>query len=70
MGGKRENGHNILDMILNRNIAKKPIIDNESRMNWLIQSWHESEAKAVKQSGNVKRMLRVARKYAEYISME
>ena len=60
---KRPKWAYILDMILSRNIAKKPIIDNESRMSWLIQSWHESEAKAVKLSGNVKRMLRVARKY-------
>ena len=39
------------------------MIDQESRLNWLIQSWHESEAKDVKLSDNIRRMLKVARKY-------
>ena len=39
------------------------MIDKESRLNWLIQSWHNSEAKDVKLSDNIRRMLKVARKY-------
>ena len=53
----------IMDMILYENIAKHPMIDQESKLNWLMQSWHESEAKGTKLSGNIKRMLKVARKY-------
>ena len=53
----------IMDMIINESIAKQPIIDEESRMNWIIQTWHESEAKEVRLSSNIRRILRVARKY-------
>ena len=53
----------IMDMILNESITKKPIVDRESRINWLSQSWHESDAKEVKLSSNIRRMLKVARKY-------
>ena len=53
----------ILDMILNETIAKQPIIDEKSRISWIMQTWHESEAKDVNLSGNIKRMLKVARKY-------
>ena len=38
----------IMDMILNESITKKPIVDRESRINWL---------------GQFKRMLKVVRKY-------
>jgi len=60
---KRPKWAYIMDMILNENIAKTPIIDQRSRMNWLIQSWHESNAKNVKLSNNIRRMLKIARKY-------
>ena len=60
---KRPKWAYIMDMILNESIAKKPLIDKESRLNWLIQSWHESEAKEIKLSSHIKRMLKVARKY-------
>ena len=53
----------LMDKIINKSIAKQPMIDQESRLNWLIQSWHESEAKDVKLSDNIRRMLKVARKY-------
>ena len=53
----------ILDEILKNNIAKSPIIDKESRINWLKQSWHESKARDSKLSKNVRNMLTVARKY-------
>ena len=53
----------IMDEIVNNNIAKSPMIDKESRINWLKQSWHESKAKNVKISKGVTNMLKVARKY-------
>ena len=53
----------ILDEIINLNIAKVPMIDPESRINWLKQSWHESEAANSKLSKRVKNMLKIARKH-------
>jgi endonuclease/exonuclease/phosphatase family metal-dependent hydrolase len=53
----------ILDEILNNSIAKSPMVDPESRMNWIKQSWHESEAKNINLSKGVKNMLKIARKY-------
>ena len=53
----------ILDEILNNSITKAPIIDKESRINWLKQSWHESEAKEVKLSKSIRNMLKTARKH-------
>ena len=60
---KRPKWAYIMDKIINKSIAKQPMVDEESRLNWLMQSWHESEAKDVKLSDNVKRILKVARKY-------
>ena len=60
---KRPKWAYIMDKILNESIAKKPLIDQESRLSWLMQSWHESEAKEVKLSMNIRRILKVARKY-------
>ena len=53
----------ILDEILKSNVAKAPMIDLESRISWIKQSWHESEAKDSKISKQIKDILRVARKY-------
>ena len=53
----------ILDEIINLNIAKAPMIDPESRINWLKQSWHESEATNSKLSKGVKNMLKIVRKH-------
>ena len=53
----------ILDMIINKNTAKEPIVEEASRINWLLQSWNESEAKGNKVSENIRRMLKIARKY-------
>ena len=52
----------ILDEILKSNVAKAPMIDLESRISWIKQSWHESEAKDSKISKQIKDILRVARK--------
>lgn len=54
---------NIMDMILNKSIAKQPMIDQESRISWIMQAWHESEARNTKLSDNIRRMLKTARKY-------
>jgi endonuclease/exonuclease/phosphatase family metal-dependent hydrolase len=53
----------ILDQILNENIARSPMIDKESRINWLKQSWHEADIKKTRLSKGVRNMLRIARKY-------
>ena len=53
----------ILDEIIPLNIAKAPMIDPESRLNWLKQSWHESEAATSKLSKRVRNMLKIARKH-------
>jgi hypothetical protein len=53
----------ILDEILKNNIAKAPMIDKESRMDWLKQSWHESEAKNSKMSKGIRNLLKIARRY-------
>ena len=53
----------ILDEILNKNVAKAPMIDPQSRINWIKQSWHESKAKNVKISKGIRNMLKVARKH-------
>jgi len=53
----------IMDEILKRNIAKTPMIDYSSRITWIQQLWHESEAKDSKISKTIKNMLRVARKF-------
>lgn len=53
----------ILDEILNNNISKAPMIDPESRISWIKQSWHESNAKNAKLPKEVKRMLTIARKH-------
>ena len=42
---------------------KKPIVDEESKLSWILQSWHESEAKDAKIPAYMKRMFKVARKY-------
>ena len=53
----------ILDEILKENVAKAPMIDNESKISWIKQTWHESEGKEAKISKGIRNMLRVARKY-------
>jgi ribonuclease HI/exonuclease III len=53
----------IIDEILRKNIAKTPMIDQESRENWIMQTWHESMAKDSKISPMIREMLKIARKY-------
>ena len=53
----------ILDEILKSNVAKAPMIDMESRISWIKQSWHETEAKPPRMSKGVRNILKVARKY-------
>jgi ribonuclease HI/exonuclease III len=53
----------LVDEIIKLNVQKKPIVDEASRINWIMQSWHESEAVDSKISTNIREMLRVARKY-------
>jgi hypothetical protein len=60
---KRPKWAHIVDEILNENITKNPMIDRENRKSWILQSWHESESKESKISGNIRRMLKIARKY-------
>jgi ribonuclease HI/exonuclease III len=53
----------LMDHIIQRNVTAKPLIENTSKMNWILQSWHESMAKDSKISRNIRQILRVARKY-------
>jgi recombinational DNA repair protein RecR len=53
----------IMDAIIHKNIAKEPNVDDNAKVNWISQSWHESEAKETKISRGIKQLLKVARKY-------
>jgi hypothetical protein len=52
-----------LDAIISQNIPKSPIIEQKARINWALQSWHESEAKDAKISTGIRQMLKVARHF-------
>ena len=52
-----------LDAIIANNIAKNPKVDNDSRLSWVLQSWHESEAKDIQITKETRYMLQVARKH-------
>ncbi|KAG2028553.1 hypothetical protein BDR03DRAFT_828964, partial [Suillus americanus] len=53
----------LTDEILKLNVTPTPHIDPKSKMSWLLQSWHESQAKTAKIPNTITRMLKVARKY-------
>ncbi|KAJ3780466.1 hypothetical protein GGU10DRAFT_238611, partial [Lentinula aff. detonsa] len=53
----------VLDEIINMNIPKSPIIDREARVNWVLQNWHESDAKWAQIPRKAKSMINVLRKY-------
>lgn len=53
----------IIDSILNNNKAKAPMIDKESRISWIKQSWNKLKAKDSKILKEIENMLRVARKH-------
>ena len=60
---KKPKWTHILDEILKEKIAKAPMIDNESKISWIKQTWHESEAKEAKISKGIRNMLKIPRKY-------
>jgi ribonuclease HI/exonuclease III len=53
----------IVDEILFQNTTPKPIIDNESKKSWILQTWHESMSKESRISHRNREMLRIGRKY-------
>jgi len=62
-GNKRPRWAFIVDRILAKNAVKKPIVDENSKISWIMQTWHESEASWSKIPNEIKEMLKVARKY-------
>jgi len=53
----------IIDAIIAKNAPKTPITDENSRLNWMLQGWQESEGKDTKISNEIKQMLKTARRY-------
>jgi hypothetical protein len=53
----------VVDEIVFENVASQPKIENLSRINWLLQSWHEFNLGNEKLPNFVREMIRVARKY-------
>lgn len=60
---KRPTWAYVVDEIVFENVADNPIIENKSRISWLLQSWQEHSLGNEKLPNFVKEMLRVARKY-------
>jgi len=50
------------DAFITKYVSRTPIIDNSARINWLLQSWHESDATDAKIPKTVRIMLKLARK--------
>ncbi|KAF8827360.1 hypothetical protein HHX47_DHR5000756 [Lentinula edodes] len=61
--GKRPTWAFVLDEIINMNVTKRPIIDEEARINWVTQNWHESDATWAKIPVRIQTMLKTVRKY-------
>lgn len=59
---KRPNWAYLADKIIHKNITKKPIVDEASKQNWILQSWHESETKTNTIPPMIKLMLKTGRK--------
>jgi exonuclease III len=53
----------LTDEILRLNVTPAPHIEPRNKISWLLQSWHESQAKSAKIPNTITRMLKVARKY-------
>jgi len=53
----------IADKMIFKFITPKPIIEEKSRIDWILQSWHESESKSNKIPMTIHKMLKTARKY-------
>jgi exonuclease III len=60
--GSRPQWAYIMDEIIFQNVAKSPtLVDDLSKQNWLLQTWHESMAGNSKISPMIRNMLKVAR---------
>jgi len=53
----------ITDNIIFQNVTAKPIIEDKSKIDWILQSWHESKSKTNKIPKIIHKMLKAARKY-------
>jgi ribonuclease HI/exonuclease III len=53
----------IVDEILFLNITPKPMIENESKISWILQTWHESMGAEANISDRIREMLKIGRKY-------
>lgn len=60
---KRPKWAYIMDHIIGMNVARKPVVDEKSKVTWILQTWHESEASWNKVPQGIKEMLKVGRKY-------
>lgn len=52
----------VIDAILAETVMAKPVTERRSRIDWILQTWHESEAKLTKVPKYVKEMLNAGRK--------
>ena len=53
----------VIDAIIMINAPKAPKTDDESRINWMLQGWQESQSKDSKISKEIRFMLKIAREY-------
>jgi len=53
----------ITDSIIADNVGKEPMVDDESRIHWILQTWHESMSDRSRISPTIRKMLKIARKY-------
>lgn len=53
----------LTDEIIMQNIPDKPMVEELSSQDWMLQNWHESMSRDSKISKPIREMLRVARKY-------
>ena len=60
---KRPKWAYVTDRIIAKNITRTPIVTEDNHINWITQSWHESEASWSKIPPYIREMLQVARKY-------
>ena len=58
----------IVDAIIAINAPKIPMTDERSRINWMLQTWQESEGKDAKISSEIRQMLKTARRYNATVS--
>jgi ribonuclease HI len=61
--GKKPDWAYLVDDIVFKYITPKPIIEERSKIDWILQSWHESESKSNRIPKVIHKMFKVARKF-------